>query len=425
MTIDSYPPFPQAPLTDDDSRKWTVMVFMGVNTEEGNAPLVAAARADLLEMTKGVSAGRGPGPDAKLNVFAQVHGEGEPWRYHIGLSEKPVPKDQQDIGDGQALMHFIIDSLRTARHRPGYDRSMLVLWGHAYDFAIGKATTRSGTVDALDFAELKKVLMSLMEQARRAFGIPDPRLDIVGFDACDVATVELACQLHGYADYLVGSQIGVPIPGWPYDRVLERLQDPQGRLMGAAEFGSWIVRRFCEAYTSQRSVSLSLLDLKRAPELFARTKVLAMVLNDAIDRDIDFLDALTDLFSRSLTAEDKPYVDVADLCLNLMREVGDPLVNEAARALGDFLITPSDNVVKNSPTGEGWPFVAAFGRNAGATARLNGISLYAPHVSLANDFVAVRVLYDKFDFARDTQWSELVHTLAQHAELELEAEESI
>jgi len=414
-------PFPspssQTPPTADDSRRWTVMVFMGVNTEEGNASLVEAARADLLEMTKGVAAGKGPGPDAKLNVFAQVHGEGEPQRYHIGYdSGKPVPKNQQDVGDGQALMHFIVDSLGAVQHRPGLDRVMLVLWGHAYDFTIGKAKTRSGLIDALDFGELKRVLVSLQEQARQAFGIPDPRLDIVAFDVCDVATVELAYQLHGYADYLVGSQIGVPIPGWPYDRVLERLQDPQGRLMGAAELGSWIVRRFCEAYTSQRSVSLSLLDLKRAPELFARTKVLAMVLNDAIERDVDFLDALVDLFSRSLTAEDKPYVDVADLCLNLVRDVGEPLVNEAARQLGDFLITPSPDVVRNSVTGEGWPFVIEFGRNAGETARLNGISLYAPHVALANDFEAVRTLYENFDFARDTQWSELVHMLAQHAD---------
>ena len=426
IEIPSPSPSSQTPPAADDRRRWTVMVFMGVNTEEGNAPLVEAARADLAEMAKGVAAGGGPGPGARLNVFAQVHGEGEPWRYHIGRDNgRPVPKDQQDVGDGQALMHFIIDSLGAVGHQPNYDRTMLVLWGHAYDFTIGKAKTRSGSIDALDFGELKNVLVSLQAQARLAFGIPDPRLDIVAFDACDVATVELACQLHGYADYLVGSQIGVPIPGWPYDRVLERLQDPQGRLMGAAELGSWIVRRFCEAYTSQRSVSLSLLDLKRAPELFARAKVLAMVLNDAIDRDIDFLDALTDLFSRSLTAEDKPYVDVADLCLNLRREVSDPLVNEAARALGDFLITPSANVVKNSLPEKGWPFVAAFGRNAGETAKLNGISLYAPHVAPANDFVAVRALYDNFDFARDTQWSELVHTLAQHAELELEAEESI
>ena len=419
MTSASYS-FPPSSQTLPETR-WTVMVFMGVNTEDGNAPLLDAARDDLAEMTKGVGAGSGPRPDAELNVFAQVHGQGEPWRFHIGYGGRAVPENERDVGDGQALMHFIVNSLRVVGHRPNRDRTMLVLWGHAYDFTIGKAKTRSGAIDALDFGELKRVLVSLQEQARGIFGIPDPRLDIVGFDACDVATVELACQLHGYADYLVGSQIGVPIPGWPYDRVLERLQDRRGRLMGAAEFGLWIVRRYCEAYTSRRSVSLSLLDLKRAPDLFARAKVLAMVLNEAIGGDADLLDGVADLFLRSVTAEDKPYVDVADLCLNLVREVGDPLVNEAARALGDFLITPSPDVVGNSVTGEGRPFVAAFGRNAGDTARLNGISLYAPHVAPANDFEAVRALYDSFDFARETQWSELVHTLAQYAELELGA----
>ena len=44
IEIPSPSPSSQTPPAADDSRKWTVMVFMGVNTEEGNAPLVEAAR---------------------------------------------------------------------------------------------------------------------------------------------------------------------------------------------------------------------------------------------------------------------------------------------------------------------------------------------------------------------------------------------
>ncbi len=53
------------------------------------------------------------------------------------------------------------------------------------------------------------------------------------------------------------------------------------------------------------------------------------------------------------------------------------------------------------------------GRNAGELARLNGISLYAPHVAFGNDVDAVRSLYDKFVFAQETVWSGLVHALAK------------
>ena len=402
------------------------MVFMGVNTEEGNAPLVEAARANLAEMAKGVAAGGGPGPDARLNVFAQVHGEGEPWRYHIGRDNgRPVPKDQQDVGNGQALMNFIVDSLGAAGHQPNYDRTMLVLWGHAYNFTIGKAKTRSGAIDALDFGELKNVLR--LAAGAGAPGLRHSRSTARHRRLRRVRRRDRGARLSApwLRDYLVGSA------DWrAHSRVAVRSRaraasGSPGPVDGSR--GTRFVDRppVLRGVTSRRSVSLSLLDLKRVPELFARTKVLAMVLQDAIERDIDFLDAVTDLFARSLTAEDKPYVDVADLCLNLSREVSDPLVNEAARALGDFLIAPSTNVVSNSLTGKGGRSSSRSVRNAGETAKLNGISLYAPHVALANDFVAVRELYDNFDFARDTQWSELVHTLAQHAELELEAEESI
>ena len=80
----------------------------------------------------------------------------------------------------------------------------------------------------------------------------------------------------------MASQIGIPIPGWPYDRILYRLRHPIGRLMVPAEFGSWVVRRFCESYTASAPVSLTLLDLNRARELFAYAEFLALTLACAI-----------------------------------------------------------------------------------------------------------------------------------------------
>ena len=106
-------------------------------------------------------------------------------------------------------------------------------------------------------------------------------------------------------------------------------------------------------------------------------------------------------------------MDVADFCLNLVRESGDALVIGAARALGDFLSRPRPPLVGCSEKGQGRPFVIEHGRNAGETARLNGVSLYAPHVVPNHDFDAVRCLYQNFIFAQETRWSGLVHTLAR------------
>ena len=67
--------------------------------------------------------------------------------------------------------------------------SMLVLWGHAYEFAIGRAERRTG-IDALDFGELADVLE--LDSERHAGGA----WTIVGFDACDLSTIEIACQFQ-------------------------------------------------------------------------------------------------------------------------------------------------------------------------------------------------------------------------------------
>jgi hypothetical protein len=184
--------------------------------------------------------------------------------------------------------------------------------------------------------------------------------------------------------------------------------------MGGAEFGSYVVRRFCESYSAESgTASLTLLDLSRALELTAAADVLAQMLIEAI-RDSNGRIRIGGLFSASQTAPGKPFVDVADLCLGLMRNSDDALVIEAARALGDLLISPRpEQAIGQSASGSGVPFVVEHGRNTANTARLNGISIYAPNVAPERDFESVRHLYNNFVFAQETQWGDLVHALAK------------
>jgi hypothetical protein len=180
--------------------------------------------------------------------------------------------------------------------------------------------------------------------------------------------------------------------------------------MGPAEFGTWTVRRFCEAYPAESPVSLTLLDLAYADDVRARAELLALSLAVAVEDPVERA-RVAGLFKRSQTGDERPYVDVADLCLNLVRESGDPMVEDTARALGNLLLTPQMPVSGTSAEGGGRPFIVEHGRNAGELARLNGVSLYAPHVC-DNDFDAIRTVYDRFVFAETTVWSELVHNLA-------------
>jgi hypothetical protein len=396
------------------------MVFMSADAIRGDVSLVEAAKSDIAEMA--VVGSGGP-----LNTFVQVHGlEAEPRRFRVEYdttwqkiqtdTNTIVPLEQRETRRGRALLDFIRTSLVKAGHdaRNPYHYSMLVLWGHAYDFGVGRVRTASGAPDALDFTELSVLLETMQLEVKERLGLSEPpKLDVAAFDACDVATLELAYELAPFVRYLLGSQVGVPIPGWPYDRVLERLRVPQGRMMAPPEFGVWAVRRFIQAYAPLRSASLSMLNLERVTELVEHAASLTGALDAAITADPGMLDVIAEIFDRSLTAVDKPYVDVADFCLNLARESGDLLITSEARALGDLLIAPPSPYVNLSNESKAYPFVVAHGRNAGDTAKLNGVSLYAPNVALDSQFRRTRLLYDTFRFAYDTRWSHLVHDLAE------------
>jgi Clostripain family len=393
-------------------RKWTVMVFMGADGVEGNVPLAQEAEADLEEMERIAKAPQG----GILNMFVQIHGNGKTRRRQVGRADDKIPKDQLDVTNGHALTQFILWALKEAKHHSPEDYSMLVLWGHAYRFGIGATETRAG-VDALDFAELAQVLSRVQETYRSTYGMKEtPKLDIVGFDARDVATIEMAVQLEQFAHFLLASQIEMPLPGWPYHKILDRLRDAKGDVMDAAELGTYIVRRFCEAYhAEQRAVSLTLLDLRRAREIAAHAELLAVRLVDAIGGDDDARALVREAFLQSVTAEGKPFVDVADLCLNLLRQSGDEYVKDASERLGDLLVTPPENALQRllSTNGARRPFVVEHGRNAGITARLHGVSLYAPHVADTDDWMDASYWYKKFLFSQNTSWSALVHALAQ------------
>jgi hypothetical protein len=402
--------------------KWTVMVFMGAETFDGTDPLDDAAEADLDEIRSLTTVKADPRYErvvGALDIYVQVHrSAGATQRYHFGFDEKEIlretKKEIPKVEPEQALIDFIEQSIRESGHLRS-DHSMLVLWGHAYDFAFGRSRTRGGVVDAIDFVELSDLLRRLQDKISQSYDdqiTEPPSLDIIGFDACDVATVEMACQLQPFAKYLLGSEIGIPIPGWPYDRILDRLRNPKGRLMTPPEFGSYVVRRFCESYPASSPVSLTFLDLAEARKLRGQAEILALALSIAIG-DSDKRRRITALFTESQTGDDRPYVDVVDLCLNLVRYSGDFFVVGAAKALGDLLLGPRGPVVGESATGDGRPFIVDHRRNAAELARLNGISLYAPHVASGNDFEAVRSLYDEFVFAKETVWSGLVHTLAK------------
>ena len=290
---------------------------------------------------------------------------------------------------------------------------MLVLWGHAYRFAIGHTQTQVG-IDALDFAELASVLAGFQEKKRQDWNASSaPRLDIVAFDACSIATLEMARQLAPYAKYMLGSQVAIPLPGWPYKRILQRLAVPKGRLMGPAEFGSFAVRRYCEYYrTFDRTVSLSHLDLRNAIKYSGLADVLAGALAIALADDAEEQQLVSRLFELAQTDGGEPFVDVITLCRLVPVQRQQP--GQSGRQDSGRCAVRTDFGAARWPErrGENRPFVVESGSNSIDGAGLHGVSLYAPHVAPNHDFGAASHAYEKLVFARETLWRDLVRALA-------------
>jgi hypothetical protein len=406
-------------------KRWTVMVFMGAGSIDGDAPLKQYADADVAEMREVRSDGAG----GALNIFVQIHGLGPATREWVGIGKpEPVPDDNASVQDGTALLGFIEWSMEKSKNSLD-DYCLLVLWGHAYRFAIGRQETPSG-VDAVDFGELGTALVDFQDRMREIYGDPHPRLDVVGFDACDIATLEMANQLERFADYMIGSQIGIPLPGWPYKTLLERLKTPRGPYpMTPADFGSFAVREFCTNYgelgadRKPRPVSLTLLDLRLAAEAFDAAEMLARALAQAAADDLQELEIIQEQFVAAQTIDGKPFIDVADFCLNLSRWSGSSEVQDAAAQLGDILIRPGKDGIaqkrdarRKEPAGQEprGSFIVEHARNSHETAKLQGVSLYAPHIlGDAFDWRTTRFWYNKFDLKGETYWSRLVHVLAE------------
>jgi hypothetical protein len=364
---------------------WTVMVFMGADNPPEDRPLHQEAEADLQEMEQA-------GSTDSVNIVVQLHRpRAEPVRYAIKQGKRQpekVPAGEVDTGDPIVLGNFI----RWAYENYPAKHNMLVLWGHAYRFAFGYyRNPQTLAVDGLNFCEVSDVLKKFKAESMRG-----RKMDIVAFDACDVSSVEIAYQVQHVASYLIGSQIGVPLPGWPYNTILDKLTKTPG--MSPEELGAFIVRRFVRNY-DQGPSSLTMLDLAKAIELPDVLKNLVKAFH-GLSGNSDELERVRRLFYQAQVLPGKPYVDLADLSLNLNRFSRSPAVKKAAAAIGDLLIRTTN------------PFVAEHGKNSHQTAKLQGVNIYAPHVESGHDWKGLVGPYSSLALSQETGWGEFIFVLA-------------
>lgn len=182
----------------------TIMVYMvGSDLESSRG----AATVDLLEMKlANVNL-------TDVNVVVYVGGA-KRWKngyennsiYELKNSGfELVHKDsERSMGDPTTLSYF----LNYAKEHYQTDLYDLILWDHGAGPILGYGQDEVYN----DRLYLKEITDALNNSA-----FANEKLEFIGFDACLMASIEVASELRNYAYYLVASQEVEPVQGWNYE----------------------------------------------------------------------------------------------------------------------------------------------------------------------------------------------------------------
>jgi hypothetical protein len=215
---------------DQPSATWTVIAYMA-----DDYYITLSWQDDLNEME---AAQQAPG----TNIVALVDPLGPNNSMILKISHDPnfldptivshaiddsgavISNGEVDMGSPATLSALIEFA---ARSFPA-EHYVLDLWGHGAGW---RGLCPDGT-DILTLPELRTAL----SDATSAIG---KRLDMVVVDSCAEASVEMLCEIDGYADFFVASEKDVPYEGLPYALVLNDLASSPAQ--GVERYASRIV----------------------------------------------------------------------------------------------------------------------------------------------------------------------------------------
>lgn len=172
-----------------------------------------------------------------------------------------------NLGDPDTLAEFIETTV--ASHAA--DHYALVLWDHGAGW-IGIGPDESHN-DLLEVAEIQQGISDGIERA------DIDGLDLIGIDACAMATYEVATALEGLGSYFVASEELEPGHGWDY-RALASAADGQ---MTTQQVGELLLDGYLDQareYDQHRQVTLSMVDLRSLAPLHEALGALAEAFDD-------------------------------------------------------------------------------------------------------------------------------------------------
>lgn len=181
------------------------------------------------------------------------------WVYNSEGLQLVDEQETANMGDAQTLYDF----LAFANENYPADKVAVTFWNHGGGSVTGAAFDEIHELDSLNLEEMYQAFDAVWPADAE-----NPALELVGFDTCLMATVDVAAVFQNYAKYLVASEEVEPGNGWLYSGWLEELA--ANPAMEGDELGIAICNTYyegCEAVGTEDQTTLSVTDLTRLTPL--------------------------------------------------------------------------------------------------------------------------------------------------------------
>ena len=243
---------------------WTVMVYLDADNDlerpmmknlEEMLHLGKSDRVNVIVLAARSSEGEGKYTNAAVANLPNWT-DGKLLRVEPGRLQELADWGAIDMGDATVLKRF----LSTAMHDNPAERYALFFGDHGMAWAGVAVAESMGGGDSLAIDEIAGAFKASLP--------PGSRLELIGFDACVMANLEVARTLAPYAHYLVASEEIEPSDGWDYAALFSRLtQSPD---MDGAQLGRTVVDTYRDYYANSsnhervekaKALTLAVIDL--------------------------------------------------------------------------------------------------------------------------------------------------------------------
>ncbi|MBO2517764.1 MAG: hypothetical protein CW338_10950 [Clostridiales bacterium] len=206
------------------------------------------------------------------------------------------------------------DFLKFACGQYRADHTMLLVWDHGGGTVSGacwdEAFPNAGTL----------YLREMQVACENVFGInpADPPIDIIGFDCCLMATIDVAEAFSWCARYLVASEETIPGSGWNYTGILQAFAENPA--ITPEELGIVICDTYADKYAFSAAgdtITLSLADLSKVPALMDAYELYGYVMtgllyeNTEVYTDLAYITQVVENFGGNSRAAG--YTNLVDL----------------------------------------------------------------------------------------------------------------